>query len=920
MANLDNAWLVGVERARIGGKCLAHVLADRQTVGQRPVTLIGHSMGARLLVYCLCELYDMGELHVVDDVVLLGTPVTTEPAKWQKDFDSFSFDVALNYLDLGLNIGYNISGLLGLRHLAEHRVAAMGVYGGEAHHFQLKHPNYAFIGARHQLRRVHLALYKKYKFLDYDKDLIIFSSNLLAMMESEMKTFTLLIRMLEKFYWKRLLRPEIDDETHGKQRSQEQVLFKVKVTLFEIFGGFACDRQASSAGPQLLVAEMNCSDMLAFLPLGVAGGWWMLGLDSVLPGSGLVIPAACACMGLAAVYKEGLGTLVSKFCKPSKDVIMGPFFVEEPEEEDDEDEADESLEVNLDEEVTFEFLWGYGQWQTGLRLTYHTEAGLATLPSRSADAAAWVIHEQTRRTAWSAAVGSLWEMLWNRLVPNVITCNSVIASTTKFAGAWIVGLYILESLRGRLELNPSSFNGLLPSLTWWSTLQLCNLMASCHVSADVISFSSSMRALDEVDLWPHALQRLDEMEMPNVVSYSSCGQGRWPLALELMQLSRTSRCFPTERSLGHCINACRKGGQWQIPLQMLTELDQHRQGNVICFSSAIDAVTFSGRWDVALELLAHMEDQKVFANDITYNAVLNACASVGQLDMALKLLEVMEELRCANVVSYSSCIATCEKGGHWQMALHLLSRGEGRRWPANAVSYSSAMSTCSKCSYWQVAISLLASMMGQALAPNTINFNCALSACETGANLPLALKILDTMRARAVPYDVISINSLLNACSTTNDWRCSLDLLIGGGPTDSRVSPNHISLLALIGDKRASITFDGVSDTWALGRQMGGSCSRPTVLNPFVLPRHDPFGTAIGLPRNGQGRCQRGQWGGIWSVWAFTPFCYFRVTLKYMRSKIHSNVQFSTVDTGAWTMFMMFADVAGKDKNPFAMG
>ncbi|CAK9047833.1 unnamed protein product [Durusdinium trenchii] len=96
------------------------------------------------------------------------------------------------------------------------------VYGGEAHHFQLKHPNYAFTGARHQLRRVHLALYKKYKFLDYDKDLTIFSSNLLAMTESEMKTYALLIRILEKFYWKRLLRPEIDDETHGKQRSQEQ--------------------------------------------------------------------------------------------------------------------------------------------------------------------------------------------------------------------------------------------------------------------------------------------------------------------------------------------------------------------------------------------------------------------------------------------------------------------------------------------------------------------------------------------------------------------------------------------------------------------------------------------------------------------------------------------------------------------------
>ncbi|CAK8994205.1 unnamed protein product [Durusdinium trenchii] len=324
------------------------------------------------------------------------------------------------------------------------------VYGGEAHHFPLKHPNYAFIGARHQLRRVHLALYKKYKYLDYDKDLTIFSSNLLAMTESEMKTYALLIRMLEKFYWKRLLRPEVDDETHGQQRSQEQarqvlrsyrhfcpvtfaalrqrgfeeslvkivdqwlrsffcfgwdprpqhmgnfqrlikVLFKVKVDESDPFRDLrricvcllmqnsdklleACDQRANTRDLEVL-AEMNCSDMgldlVAFLPLGVVGGWCsMLELDSVLPGSGLVIPAACACMGLAAVYKEGLGTLVSKFCKPPKDVIRGPFFVEEPEEKDDEDEADESLEVNLDEEITFEFLLGYGQWQTGLRLTY----------------------------------------------------------------------------------------------------------------------------------------------------------------------------------------------------------------------------------------------------------------------------------------------------------------------------------------------------------------------------------------------------------------------------------------------------------------------------------------------------------------------------------------------------------------------
>merc|ERR1712048_1493789 len=39
-------------------------------------------MGARLLVYCLKELYQMQEFHVVDDVILLGTPVNTNPVKW----------------------------------------------------------------------------------------------------------------------------------------------------------------------------------------------------------------------------------------------------------------------------------------------------------------------------------------------------------------------------------------------------------------------------------------------------------------------------------------------------------------------------------------------------------------------------------------------------------------------------------------------------------------------------------------------------------------------------------------------------------------------------------------------------------------------------------------------------------------------
>jgi hypothetical protein len=98
MSNLDNAWLVSIERAKLAGHCLAHVLADRQSVGQRPVTLVGHSMGARLLFYCMLELYRLGEFHVVDDVVLLGTPVSTRPEKWRKVRAAASGRVVNGYL------------------------------------------------------------------------------------------------------------------------------------------------------------------------------------------------------------------------------------------------------------------------------------------------------------------------------------------------------------------------------------------------------------------------------------------------------------------------------------------------------------------------------------------------------------------------------------------------------------------------------------------------------------------------------------------------------------------------------------------------------------------------------------------------------------------------------------------------------
>merc|ERR1740138_664595 len=55
-------------------------------------------MGARLLFYCMLELHRMKEFHVVDDVILLGAPVSTRPGKWRKVRAAASGRVVNGYL------------------------------------------------------------------------------------------------------------------------------------------------------------------------------------------------------------------------------------------------------------------------------------------------------------------------------------------------------------------------------------------------------------------------------------------------------------------------------------------------------------------------------------------------------------------------------------------------------------------------------------------------------------------------------------------------------------------------------------------------------------------------------------------------------------------------------------------------------
>jgi hypothetical protein len=71
---IDSAWDVACLRAQRGGKLLANMLAARLH-GDRPATLLGVSVGARLVYYCLLELYKLGAR-----ALLLPAPPSLLPA------------------------------------------------------------------------------------------------------------------------------------------------------------------------------------------------------------------------------------------------------------------------------------------------------------------------------------------------------------------------------------------------------------------------------------------------------------------------------------------------------------------------------------------------------------------------------------------------------------------------------------------------------------------------------------------------------------------------------------------------------------------------------------------------------------------------------------------------------------------------
>ncbi|EMC94918.1 hypothetical protein BAUCODRAFT_123418 [Baudoinia panamericana UAMH 10762] len=80
---IDNPWSVANYRAQKAGEVLADALINKAQ-GERPITLIGYSIGAKVIFTCLQRLAERKAFGLVESAVLIGAPTPSTSADWRQ--------------------------------------------------------------------------------------------------------------------------------------------------------------------------------------------------------------------------------------------------------------------------------------------------------------------------------------------------------------------------------------------------------------------------------------------------------------------------------------------------------------------------------------------------------------------------------------------------------------------------------------------------------------------------------------------------------------------------------------------------------------------------------------------------------------------------------------------------------------------
>ncbi|KAL9099820.1 MAG: hypothetical protein Q9163_004733 [Psora crenata] len=123
---VDNPFSLAQTRADKAGQVLADALINH-VQGERPVTLVGYSLGARVICSCLTALAEQRAFGLVESAVLMGAPIASDVSTWRPMRAAVSGrvvnvysgnDYLLAFLYRTSSLQYGVAGLVPITGLA----------------------------------------------------------------------------------------------------------------------------------------------------------------------------------------------------------------------------------------------------------------------------------------------------------------------------------------------------------------------------------------------------------------------------------------------------------------------------------------------------------------------------------------------------------------------------------------------------------------------------------------------------------------------------------------------------------------------------------------------------------------------------------------------------------------------------------
>eukprot|EP00931_Biecheleriopsis_adriatica_P105630 TRINITY_DN80188_c0_g1_i1.p1 TRINITY_DN80188_c0_g1~~TRINITY_DN80188_c0_g1_i1.p1 ORF type:complete len:290 (+),score=56.55 TRINITY_DN80188_c0_g1_i1:27-872(+) len=221
--------------------------------------------------------------------------------------------------------------------------------------------------------------------------------------------------------------------------------------------------------------------------------------------------------------------------------------------------------------------------------------------------------------------------------------------------------------------------------------------------------------------------------------------------------------------------ACRTCGCWQLAVCILAQVQERGpKPDVVMYNAAISALSAAGpgAWQLGLHLLTDMCNCQMVPDVVSCASLLSLLqqeVSDSRLQdslwqQALHLLQIMraEWNVSPNLVAWNAVLASC--GAAWQQSLRLLQEIPDNSLHPDAISFNTAILSCSSAGRWEWSLQLLQDMHLHQVSPSSVTCSAIISALASGQRLHMALQALSSLHFQDLRPNEVSYNAAIAAC------------------------------------------------------------------------------------------------------------------------------------------------------------